>query len=771
MYREKSLKATAVLIALVLCAFCAISANTNQQSSEDTLLRRVPDKLFRVVQAQTTKQNGISYAEYAIAEYKPVVMNRMLTELQATGADWVALVVTQYQYEQNATEMYPTVKTATDDDLIYAIDRAHQLGLSVTLKPHVDIANDSSIWRGRIGETFVNAQWEAWFASYTTFINHYAALANAQNVEQFVVGTELAGTSQRAAEWRTVISGVRSLYPNGLLTYSANHSGEENAIAWWDAVDHIGISAYYPIATNAAASLSDLESGWQSIVTELNNLSARTGKSIIFTEVGFRSTDGATMQPWCSDCSGSIDENEQADAYQAFYNVVYNQPWFAGLYWWGWDVDPADSGPCNQDYSPFNKLAENVLRQAHGAASKTLPTDCNNIPPTATPAAIAATATPPAPSTNTSSGFALVDNFSATAVGLLNGQNGWTALGNAGVVADPNDGGNQALRLQGENVIVHHPFPYLIDDSAIATLHYRLLRDSAVDSGAGATEESFPTTFDAFEPQIGVALSQPDAFYARDGGTFKTMSATFAEDSWYCIWLVVDMADNSSALYVKGGNFADVTQLDAAGQLSFQFRNGTADSLRAFYARTGWDGSGGIFFDDIYVDTTGENLASPVTSCQSSVPTPTAVATDTPTAVPTDTPTAVATDTPAAVPTDTPSVTSTDRPTVMTPIPSTVMPTATPTAEPTVILPATPTVILTNTPVVVPSDTPDVVSTNTPEAPAETSTEVPTVVSTEIPVQSATQTPPPPSVRPTSTSTPTVAEESSTDLYLPLVGR
>jgi len=770
MYTEKRSKTAMALTVLCLCAFgAALFIYSEQLQSSEAAMPFV-----RTANAQTAKQNGISYAEYDINKYKPAVMNRLLTELRATGANWVALVVTQYQYDQNATVIYPTVKTATDDDLLYAIDRAHQLGLNVTLKPHVDIESDSSLWRGVIGQNFNNTQWTVWFSGYRTFINHYARLAQGAGAEQLVVGTELRGTSQREDEWRSVVSGVRSLYPDGLLTYSANHSGEEVSVNWWDALDYIGISAYYPLATNGTASLNELESGWQTVVDTLDDLASSTGKSIIFTEVGFRSTDSATTQPWCSNCSGPVDLTEQANAYQAFYNVIYDQTWLAGMYWWGWDVDPANSGPCNQDYSPFNKPAENVIRQAHGASSKTIPTDCNNIAPTATPITVDATATPSAPPTNADAGFVLVDNFDAANSGLLGGQNEWATLGRGTVADDPLSAGNQVIRLQGENAIAHRTFPFTISYDSTATIHYRLLRDGAVDSGMGATEETFPITFDAFEPQFGVSLNQVDAFYARDASTFKTLDATFAEDNWFCVWIVADVANAQSTIYLKGGEFADVTQLNAAGQSEFQFRNGTADLLRTFYTRTGYDGGGAIYLDDIYIDTASQNLTSPVAGCQSPDATPTPV--DTATPQPANTATIQPANTATIQPTNTATIQSADTATIQPTNTATIQPTNTATVQPAdtaTIQPAnTATIQPTNTATIQPTNTATIQPTNTATVrPANTAT--PQSFATATPQPGDTATPQPANTaitRPTNSAEPTPNGSSILkDLYIPII--
>jgi hypothetical protein len=56
----------------------------------------------------------------------------------------------------------------------------------------------------------------------------------------------------------------------------------------------------------------------------------------------------------------------QADAYAAFFETVWRQPWFGGVYWWKWFSDPDDGGTENNDYTPRRKPAELVLQQYFG---------------------------------------------------------------------------------------------------------------------------------------------------------------------------------------------------------------------------------------------------------------------------------------------------------------------------------------------------------------------------------------------------------------------
>ncbi len=87
---------------------------------------------------------------------------------------------------------------------------------------------------GYIGNYFATEeQWAAWFAAYRQFITHCAALAQRAGANQFVVGTELLGTTYREADWREL---WRTSVPSkGPVVSASLHSGEETLITWWDA--------------------------------------------------------------------------------------------------------------------------------------------------------------------------------------------------------------------------------------------------------------------------------------------------------------------------------------------------------------------------------------------------------------------------------------------------------------------------------------------------------------------------------------------------------
>ena len=53
----------------------------------------------------------------------------------------------------------------------------------------------------------------------------------------------------------------------------------------------------------------------------------------------------------------------QAEAYEAFFEAVWPQPWFGGVYWWKWFSHPGHSGAGSNDFELENKPAERVVER------------------------------------------------------------------------------------------------------------------------------------------------------------------------------------------------------------------------------------------------------------------------------------------------------------------------------------------------------------------------------------------------------------------------
>ncbi|MBC7234741.1 MAG: hypothetical protein H5T69_02785 [Chloroflexi bacterium] len=324
-----------------------------------------PDRLW---------QQGIAYVPWAGIRYDDPNADLMLERLVIVGADWISVSVPLLQDNYASTKVYITADTPSEDELTHVITAAHRRGLQVMLKIHLYLANDPDRWHGQVGEAFErDRDWNRWFTSYGSWVMRYAELAERLGVDQFCVGTELGGTAQQKRYWSRLIKGVRQRY-HGPITYAANH-GEEVMVNWWDQVDYIGVDGYYPLTDRYEATADEIKAGWAPHIETLTQLFARWGKPILLTEIGYASEDGCTTHPWVWTGSGTaIDLDEQAAAYQAMFESLSQQPWFAGLFVWAVTTDPSQGGEKCDGFTPMGKPAESILAEWYGGTVSTTDT-------------------------------------------------------------------------------------------------------------------------------------------------------------------------------------------------------------------------------------------------------------------------------------------------------------------------------------------------------------------------------------------------------------
>lgn len=309
---------------------------------------------------------GVSHVSWWNGEYSTSAAAASEAQIANTGSNWAGLLVTQYMPTKTANTIGPTNNTPTDADLGAAITQLHAKGLKVMLKPHVDVSDGS--WRGQIAP----ASTTLWFQNFTSFIIHYAQLAQDNGVEMLCFGTEYASISGSAnqAAWENVITAIRAVY-GGKLAYAANatySTDEFKSVSFWDSVDVIGLDAYFPLTNHADPTLAELVAAWSSnkngenIVQDVVNFAAaHSGKPVIFTEIGYRSASGANIEPWNYSASAPADNLEQQNCYEAMYQVWSQRTSsLKGNFWWDWPVNPPAAG--DTDYNPRNKPAEATMQ-------------------------------------------------------------------------------------------------------------------------------------------------------------------------------------------------------------------------------------------------------------------------------------------------------------------------------------------------------------------------------------------------------------------------
>ena len=241
------------------------------------------------------------------------------------------------------------------------IEMLHKNNIRVMLKPQI------WIWRGEFtGHLTMSSEedWQKLENSYTEFIMEYARLASETKTTLFCIGTELEQfVVKRPNYWNKLISEIKLVY-KGELTYAANWD-EYKRVPFWKELDYVGVDAYFPITASKTPSLDEAKIGWNQWKKELQGVSERENKSILFVEYGYRSVDFAGKEPWKSDrAMDTVNLQAQTNLTQALFDEIYPEDWFAGGFIWKWFIDHNKvGGESNAQFTPQNKPVETVIRE------------------------------------------------------------------------------------------------------------------------------------------------------------------------------------------------------------------------------------------------------------------------------------------------------------------------------------------------------------------------------------------------------------------------
>ncbi|WP_420316202.1 glycoside hydrolase family 113 [Ekhidna sp.] len=294
------------------------------------------------------------------------ITSEKLGEVKRINAEWVALIPYAFSREGEPSVSFDHSRQwwgeHTDGNCML-IQYAKNNGLKVMVKPHV--------WArgaGWVGEYDLDSEekWKIWETDYTKYIMNHAIKADSLKVELFCIGTEYRIPAKERPEfWRSLIAKVRKVY-SGKITYASNWDNYEN-ITWWDAVDYIGIDAYFPLVDGNHPSIDEIKMGWKPIKEDLATFSSQWKKPILFTEYGFQSANGAVGRHWEIDKSETNANTQlQADAYEATFQVFTNESWWLGGFFWKWHLTSGHGRWRGTEWTPQSKPAEEVIAKWYG---------------------------------------------------------------------------------------------------------------------------------------------------------------------------------------------------------------------------------------------------------------------------------------------------------------------------------------------------------------------------------------------------------------------
>lgn len=285
-----------------------------------------------------------------------------LDELAALGANWIA--IHPYARVRADGEVSWRPLEPVPDWLARPLAAVRARGQLLMVKPHLAYWGSPFRWRGDVDFADPDERARFW-RDYRRWIVELARAT--RGADAFVVGTELDRLLADEREWRELIAAVRA-ETGARLTYAANWS-DVGRVPFWDALDAIGVQAYYPLCEDELPARAELERGWERVLGELRALHERSGKPVVFTELGYDRSRLAAAQPWGPPPAPPDDADAAAAQVLclevALAVIAREREWLRGAFLWKWFVGEAPG----EDFVLDAPAMRAVLRAAWTGAS------------------------------------------------------------------------------------------------------------------------------------------------------------------------------------------------------------------------------------------------------------------------------------------------------------------------------------------------------------------------------------------------------------------
>jgi hypothetical protein len=296
--------------------------------------------------------------------------------------------------------IYANSSSPSDDELTTIIAAAHELNLTVKLRPTIDPRWESVPGctertatscpsRGAIHFS-TPTEWSTFFeegsGGYTDYILHMAALAERTNCSILAVGVENGAVMAQETHMRTLIAKVRKVFSGQLHSdIAGSHTADFglDSVKFWDAVDAISLDSYPNLKNSLTKSgdmnptVEELMGGFQEYIDGMERFYNGTiggngswtpkqaGLQIIWAEDGGCSYQGTYLHPGAFYHPAKPDQpclSCQANYYEATLRTLFCnkqlRPWFGGVYWWKWSTDP-DPWSHPEEGTPYNHASGN----------------------------------------------------------------------------------------------------------------------------------------------------------------------------------------------------------------------------------------------------------------------------------------------------------------------------------------------------------------------------------------------------------------------------
>ena len=287
---------------------------------------------------------------------QPITAEQMLGSLaemkRQLHTDTVILAFQALMENAHSEEIdWKSPDTPPDSLLEQIILGAERMGLRVFLKPMVNCRN--GVWRGYISflepDVICEPKWGGWFQNYESFMVHYADLAERTHCELLLVGCEMVMAQHREQDWRKLIATVRDHF-HGLLSLNVDKY-QEDRISYWDALDVISSSGYYPTGS------------WSAELARIQKVVGKYRKPFFFAECGCPCRRGSEKRPNDWTTKEPFDQDTQTRYYEEMFEAGREKSWIGGYAGWAWRCDTGEKiADETDDYGVAGRDAAAVIR-------------------------------------------------------------------------------------------------------------------------------------------------------------------------------------------------------------------------------------------------------------------------------------------------------------------------------------------------------------------------------------------------------------------------
>lgn len=279
-----------------------------------------------------------------------------LSSMREVGATWVAVHPYAGIRGDGTVRSHHLDPASPPEHLARPIREAHARGLRIVIVPHLAYWGSPFRWRGDIAFTG-EEEWARFWSTYTDFVTNL--VETCRDADAFVLGSELDRTLGHEAEWRALIADVRARTEKP-LSYGANWTHYRH-VPFWDALDVIGIQAYFPLADSVGADSTALAAAWSARMRELREYAAEQNRRICFTELGYNRSFRTPVEPWAYAVDGPEAEAVQRTCLRVALEAIEREDSVVGSFLWKWFPDPR---PVGRNF----QLATPALKEAIAAA-------------------------------------------------------------------------------------------------------------------------------------------------------------------------------------------------------------------------------------------------------------------------------------------------------------------------------------------------------------------------------------------------------------------